>query len=81
MHQYFHTTFGFCLWDILALIVLVLLVVVLVGLLSLAPVDQDPWWRESLLLPHFLLIADWSKNLILGFGSQWMTGSLDASSG
>ncbi len=30
MHQYFHTTFGFCLWDILALIVLVLLVVVLV---------------------------------------------------
>ncbi len=56
-----------------------LLVVVLVGLLSLAPVHQDPWWRESALLPHFLLIADWSKNLIIGFGSQWMTGSLDTS--
>ncbi|MCQ4320362.1 CvpA family protein [Stutzerimonas stutzeri] len=57
-----------------------LLVVVLVGLLSLAPVQQDPWWRESTLLPHFLLVADWSKNLILGFGSQWVAGSLDASS-
>jgi len=56
-----------------------LLVVVLVGLLSLAPVQQDPWWRESTLLPHFLLVADWSKNLILGFGSQWVAGSLDAS--
>ena len=31
MHTYFHTTFGFCLWDILALIVLVAVVAVLVG--------------------------------------------------
>lgn len=54
-----------------------LLIVVLVGLLSLAPVQEDLWWRESALLPHFLLIADWSKNLILGFGSQWVAGSLD----
>lgn len=29
MHQYFHTTFGFCLWDLLALIVFVVLVLVL----------------------------------------------------
>lgn len=54
-----------------------LLIVVLVGLLSLAPVQEDLWWRESALVPHFLLIADWSKNLILGFGSQWVAGSLD----
>lgn len=53
-----------------------LLIVVVVGLLSLAPVQQDPWWQESTLIPHFLLIADWSKNLILGFGSQWVVGSL-----
>lgn len=56
-----------------------LLVVVLVGLLSLAPVQQDPWWRESYLVPHFLLVADWSKNLILGIGSQWIAGSVEAS--
>jgi len=54
-----------------------LLIVVLVGLLSLAPVQEDLWWRESALVPHFLLIADWSKNLILGFGNQWVAGSLD----
>lgn len=29
MHQYFHTTLGFCLWDILALIVFAALVIVL----------------------------------------------------
>jgi membrane protein required for colicin V production len=49
-----------------------LLVVVLVGLLSLAPVQQDAWWRESNLLPHFLMVADWSKNLILNTVGQWM---------
>ncbi len=49
-----------------------LLVVVLVGLLSLAPVQQDNWWRESSLLPHFLMVADWSKNLILSSVGHWM---------
>ena len=38
-----------------------LLVVVAVGLLSLAPVEADAWWRESVVIPHFLLVADWSK--------------------
>ena len=47
-----------------------LLVVVAVGLLSLAPVQQDPWWQQSRLLPSFLMIADWSKNLVLGFFHQ-----------
>ncbi|ENA36542.1 hypothetical protein HMPREF1487_04706 [Pseudomonas sp. HPB0071] len=50
-----------------------LLIVVLVGLLSLAPVQQDPWWKQSVLLPHFLLVADWSKNFMLGFAGNWMT--------
>ncbi|TRX75712.1 CvpA family protein [Pseudomonas mangiferae] len=50
-----------------------LLVVVAVGLLSLAPVQQDPWWQQSSLLPHFLMVADWSKNLILGLTSQWLS--------
>ena len=42
-----------------------LLVVIAVGLLSLGPVQQDSWWQESRLVPQFLLVADWSKNLIL----------------
>ena len=49
-----------------------LLVVVAVGLLSLGPVQQDGWWQQSVLVPHFLLVADWSKNLLLGFAGQWL---------
>ena len=30
MHEYFHTKFGFCMWDIGALIVLIAMIVVLV---------------------------------------------------
>ncbi|CAD5376511.1 membrane protein required for colicin V production [Pseudomonas sp. OF001] len=48
----------------------VLLVVIVVGLLSLAPVQQDPWWQQSALLPEFLMIADWSKDLVLGLFQQ-----------
>lgn len=55
-----------------------LLVVLLVGLLSLAPVQQDPWWRQSTLLPHFLLVADWSKNIILELSSQWLASGISA---
>ncbi|WP_459206192.1 CvpA family protein [Pseudomonas sp. MLB6B] len=55
-----------------------LLVVVTVGLLSLGPVQQDSWWQESRLIPQFLLIADWSKNLILGFTGQWMSNGVSA---
>lgn len=45
-----------------------LLIVVAVGVLSLSPVTQDAWWQDSVLVPHFLLVADWSKNLVLGMG-------------
>lgn len=57
-----------------------LLVVVLTGLLSLAPVQQDPWWQQSSLLPHFLMVADWSKNLILGLAGQWINSGLHSPS-
>ncbi|MNO37325.1 Colicin V production protein [compost metagenome] len=56
----------------------VLLVVVAVGLLSLGPVQQDHWWQESRLVPQFLLVADWSKNLILGMTSQWLASGISA---
>ena len=46
----------------------ILLIVVVVGVLSLSPVVHDAWWRDSVLVPHFLLVADWSKNLVLGLG-------------
>lgn len=55
-----------------------LLIVVLVGLLSLAPVQHDSWWQQSALIPHFLLIADWSKNLILGLSGEWISTTQNA---
>lgn len=55
-----------------------LLIVVLVGLLSLAPVQHDSWWQQSTLIPHFLLIADWSKNLILGLSGEWISTAQNA---
>jgi len=42
-----------------------LLVVLVIGLLNLLPVQQDNWWRQSQLVPTFLLLADWSKAFIL----------------
>ncbi|HZJ95002.1 MAG TPA: CvpA family protein [Thiopseudomonas sp.] len=56
-----------------------LLVVVSVGLLSLAPVERDAWWQQSTLLPHFILIADWSKNIILDLSGQWISTAQNAS--
>lgn len=53
-----------------------LLVVTAVGLLSLAPVQQDPWWQQSALIPHFLLVADWSKNQILTLSSKWLASGI-----
>ncbi|WP_397452139.1 CvpA family protein [Pseudomonas sp. NA-150] len=53
-----------------------LLVVVAVGLLSLGPVQQDQWWQQSKLMPQFLMVADWSKNLILGFSSKWLASGI-----
>ncbi len=55
-----------------------LLIVILVGLLSLAPVQHDSWWQQSTLIPHFLLIADWSKNLILGLSGEWISTAQNA---
>lgn len=40
-----------------AIIVMVLLIV----LPGVIPIDQDPWWRDSLLIPQFLEFEDWAK--------------------
>lgn len=41
-------------------------VIVVVALLVIAPklltdIDQDSWWQESQLIPHFMLLKDWSE--------------------
>ena len=37
-----------------------LLVVVMVSLLSLTPISNDQWWQSSLIIPHFILVDEWS---------------------
>ncbi len=46
-----------------------ILVAVAVGLLDLSPLVSEPAWRNSSLVPHFLLVADWSKNMVIGLSS------------
>lgn len=46
-----------------------LLVVVAVGLMSIGPFKQDPWWQQSVLVPSFLLISDWFKDRAIGLSS------------
>ena len=29
----------------------------------LVPIDQDPWWQASRLIPHFLALEGWSRQL------------------
>jgi len=41
----------------------VIIVMALLLLLPLViPVDQDPWWQQSLLIPEFLLMEQWSRD-------------------
>ncbi|MGI9279274.1 MAG: CvpA family protein [Endozoicomonas sp.] len=51
-----------------------LLVVLVVGLMTFAPLENDEAWQDSVLLPHFLLLADWSKQTVV----QWVEPVLQA---
>ncbi|MET4694131.1 CvpA family protein [Endozoicomonas lisbonensis] len=42
-----------------------LLVILLVGLMSFAPLEDDLAWKNSTLLPHFIMLADWSKQTVM----------------
>ncbi|WP_252179594.1 CvpA family protein [Endozoicomonas sp. 4G] len=51
-----------------------LLVVLVVGLMTFAPLENDEAWQDSVLLPHFLLLADWSRQTVV----QWVEPVLQA---
>ena len=44
----------------------VLMVSLLVLLAGLTPLPEDPWWKESHLIPHFQKLALWLRNYIPG---------------
>lgn len=52
-----------------------LVVVVIVALLGMTPAVQDPWWRESSLIPHFVLLEGWTREVASELGQTiWNFG-------
>ncbi len=49
-----------------------LLVVVAVALVRHTPVSEDAWWKDSNLIPQFLLLEQWSFDLFLDL-SNWLS--------
>lgn len=45
-----------------------LVVVILVVLLKMTPAIHDPWWNESTLIPHFLVMETWSRDMASDLG-------------
>lgn len=44
----------------------VLVVAILVVLAGLTPLPEDPWWRESKLIPPFQTVAEWMRSNLPG---------------
>lgn len=40
-----------------------LVVVVIIALLGMTPAVIDDWWKSSTLIPHFLLLEDWTRDI------------------
>ncbi|WP_027859095.1 CvpA family protein [Marinobacterium jannaschii] len=40
-----------------------LLAIVLVALVGMTPAIQDPWWADSRLIPHLVLMESWTKDV------------------
>lgn len=45
-----------------------LVIVVIVALLGMTPAVQDSWWLESSLIPHFVLLEDWTRSVASDVG-------------
>ena len=41
---------------------LILIMVILIFLPDILPVDQDPWWNQSVLIPQFLRFEEWATD-------------------
>jgi membrane protein required for colicin V production len=58
--------FGVCRGVLIALLILIFLP-------KIIPVEQDPWWQQSRLIPRVLVLENWSRetaSAITGWGKQ-----------
>lgn len=52
-----------------------LVVVVIIALLGMTPAVQDSWWQGSRLIPHFVLLEGWTKEVASEIGQViWNIG-------
>ena len=51
---------------------LILVTAAIFGLQMLS-LSQDPWWQESILIPHFELMVAWSKDILPGTAETFLT--------
>ena len=52
---------------------LIMVIVIVMFVPEMLPVDQDDWWKQSTLIPHFVMLEDWSRHsgqAALGFFTQ-----------
>tara|TARA_B100000809_G_scaffold245270_1_gene272052 strand:+ start:794 stop:1297 length:504 start_codon:yes stop_codon:yes gene_type:complete len=47
----------------------IVVMAILLLLPGFIPVDQDPWWHSSSIIPHFLTFEDWARNAASVIGS------------
>ena len=53
-----------------------LVVVVLVALVAQTPAIEDEWWGQSQLIPHFVLMETWTRDIASELGQViWQVGS------
>jgi membrane protein required for colicin V production len=53
-----------------------LVVVVLVALVAQTPAVKDLWWEQSQLIPHFVLMEAWTKDIASQVGQMiWQVGN------
>lgn len=51
------------------------IVVALVFLARFTPIPEDIWWKESILIPHLEVFAEWARTTLPSAVSQVMTTS------
>ncbi|MDP0587827.1 MAG: CvpA family protein [Candidatus Endonucleobacter bathymodioli] len=49
-----------------------LMIVSLTSLIAFFPLEQDKDWKNSVLLPHFLVLADWSRQKAMDVASFFL---------
>lgn len=65
-------TFGVIFGFVRGFIIVMAILLLVPGIIS---IDQDPWWKESALIPHLLQFEDFCRSLvseILSFIRGWL---------